>query len=62
MGLVAAAYPKWGWHLTDHMGNALKARSMVAAMDYNEKFRKMVSLNKGTRWGLVNARSLWAPV
>ncbi|KAL8221468.1 UNVERIFIED_CONTAM: hypothetical protein K2H54_068173 [Gekko kuhli] len=51
MSLVAAAYPERGWHLANHLGNVLKARSMASdapAMDYDEEFRKKASHNELT--------------
>lgn len=57
VGVVVAAYPERGWHLNNHYRNVLKARKLagdVAAMAYDEAFRKRASQSASTRWDLIN--------
>lgn len=57
MGLVGAAYPERAWHLINHLGNVLKARSLAGdgpVIEYNEIFRQRASHNELARWDLRN--------
>ena len=55
MGLISAAYPERGWHLSRHLSNVLEARASAgeaAALAYDQAFRKTPSNNAPTRRGL----------
>ncbi|KAL8190675.1 UNVERIFIED_CONTAM: hypothetical protein K2H54_058763 [Gekko kuhli] len=55
-GVVAMAYLERGWHLLNHMSNAVKASVLAEegpAKDYDETWQKLASRDDRAQWDLL---------